>query len=131
MASPIPRKEPNKPAICKIISKEQLREQERAKSKPTKNPAHIVKTLELNWAIDRNDLSHRLNKMVQFLEKGNRVEVMLATKRKGRRATIEEAESVLELVREKVGQVEGAKEWKAMQGRVLTPSVLFFEGKVQ
>ncbi|KAI9763288.1 MAG: hypothetical protein M1840_000770 [Geoglossum simile] len=110
--------------VCKIISREELRERERAK--PVKKD--IVKQLELNWAIDPNDLGHRLNKMQEFLAKGWRVEVILANKRRGRQASAEEAAAVVKRIRGTAEEVTGAKEWKAVDGRVLGHMTMFFEG---
>ncbi|KAH0547559.1 hypothetical protein FGG08_000284 [Glutinoglossum americanum] len=115
--------------ICKIISRRELRDRERAK--PTKNRANVVKQLELNWAIDSNDLGHRLNKMQEFLEKGMKVEVILASKRKGRKASVEEAATVVRRIRERSKEVEGAKESRSPDGKVLGQMTMFFEGSVK
>ncbi|KAI9860755.1 MAG: hypothetical protein M1813_005678 [Trichoglossum hirsutum] len=115
--------------ICKIVSRKELRDRERVK--PVKNPANIVKQLELNWAIDSNDLGHRLNKMREFLEKGMRVEVILANKRKGRKASAEEAAAVMRRIREKTAEVEGAKEWRSADGKVLGQMTMFLQGNVK
>ncbi|MCJ1363538.1 hypothetical protein MMC16_002645 [Acarospora aff. strigata] len=123
--------EEGKIPVCKIFEKKALREAERAKAKAKKDPATLVKQLELNWAISPNDLGHRLNKMVEFLEQGKRVEVILAGKRKGRKATEEEAVNVLKSVRARVTKTEGAREWKDMEGKVSEQVTLFFEGKLK
>jgi translation initiation factor IF-3 len=101
------------------------------KTKKVKSPTAVLKTIELNWAIDANDLGHRIKRVTDFLAKGNRVEVVMAGKRKGRRATTEEARSLMTRVREAVEEVEGAKEWKPMEGAVLGQATLYFEGKAQ
>ncbi|KZF26653.1 hypothetical protein L228DRAFT_243152 [Xylona heveae TC161] len=120
--------EPNTPAICKIISKRELLEASKAKAKPPKNPQASAKKLELNWAIAPNDLSHRLRKLEEFLEAGRRVEVLLAPKKKSRMATAAEAETTLKRIREAVDSVNGAKEWKPMEGQLLRTATLHFEG---
>lgn len=93
------------------------------------NPALTLKTLELNWAIDGHDLEHRLNTMKGFLRKGFRVDVLLVGKRKKRKAEPEEAERTLRTVKEAIAEVEGAKEWKAQDGKVGGMMKLFVEGK--
>ncbi|KAI9743136.1 MAG: hypothetical protein M1818_003431 [Claussenomyces sp. TS43310] len=117
--------------VCKIMSKKALREADKARSKKKDNPTATVKTIELNWAIDGNDLRHRLDRMKQFLSKGWRVDVVMAGKRKGRKATIDEAEEVLRVVRQRIAEVDGAKEWKRMEGAVGKQALLFAEGKAQ
>jgi translation initiation factor IF-3 len=124
---------PGEPPICKIVDKKVLREQEQVARKPVKSkaPSATIKQLELNWAIDPNDLNHRLNKMVEFLRKGWRVEVLLAPKKRGRRASPEEAEELLDKIREKAREVPGAKEIKALEGKIGATVSLNFEGKLQ
>jgi translation initiation factor IF-3 len=113
--------------VCKIISRRELRERERAK----RVKKDVVKQLELNWAIDPNDLGHRLNKLQEFLAKGWRVEVILANKRRGRQASPEEAAAVIKRIRGIAEEVGGAKEWRAADGRVLGQMTMFFEGNRQ
>jgi translation initiation factor IF-3 len=122
--------EPGTPPICKIMNKEAMRAAEKAKAKAARGSI-VEKTIELNWAIDGNDLSHRLMKMKGFLQKGCRVEVVLGAKRKGRKATEEEAEALIERVRKAVGEVDGAKESKPRDGKLLGLLTLQFEGTLK
>ncbi|EME47393.1 hypothetical protein DOTSEDRAFT_69358, partial [Dothistroma septosporum NZE10] len=81
--------------VCKIVSKKDDYEREKAKKKQAKEQKKVqaissdkaMKTVELNWAIDKNDLGHRLGKVRGFLEEGRRVEVVLASKKQGRKAS--------------------------------------------
>ena len=117
--------------VCKVMDKEQFRKAEKAKSKPTKSVQSTTKQLELGWAIGPNDLGHRLNKMQQFLEEGRRVEIVISTKRRARKVTDQEAEWVLGRIRERIGKIDGAKEWKAMAGSVEETATLYVEGKAR
>lgn len=99
------------------------------KKKNKENPALTLKTIELNWAIDKHDLGHRLETMRGFLRKGFRVDVLLVGKRKKRKAEPEEAANTLRGVRECIESVEGAKEWKAMEGKVGGLVKMYIEGK--
>ncbi|KAG9246074.1 hypothetical protein BJ878DRAFT_313638 [Calycina marina] len=116
------------PPICKLIDKksEYLHHKQSQKKKP--NPANTTKTIELNWAVDPNDLSHRMKRMREFLGKGYKLEVMLAPKRKGRQASEEECREVVQRVREVVGEVKGAKEGAKMEGKVGGALTMYFEG---
>lgn len=119
--------------ICRIIAKKTLYESQKAKSKSKsskkkENPSKIVKTLELNWAIDAHDLKHRLERVREFLEKGFRVDVVMAGKKKGRRASVEEAERLVRQVRALVEGC-GGREWKAMDGQAGGSAVLYAEGR--
>ncbi|QSZ37308.1 hypothetical protein DSL72_009402 [Monilinia vaccinii-corymbosi] len=116
------------PIAC-ILDKREAYLQKKAQKKG-KKPGSVTKTIEMNWAIEKNDLGHRLEKIRGFLEKGNKVEILLAGKKKGRTATMEEAEEVVRRIREFVGGVEGAREKKAMEGKVGAQAILHFEGKV-
>lgn len=120
--------------VCKVIVKAAARESAKTRDKSrakrrNENPALTLKTLELNWAIDPHDLGHRLKRMREFLEKGFRVDVLLAPKRKKRRASPEEAEETLRKVQQCVEEVEGAKEWKPMEGKVGAQVLFFAQGK--
>ncbi|KAF7881646.1 uncharacterized protein EAF02_006334 [Botrytis sinoallii] len=115
--------------IARIVNKRDLF-QKKKEVKKSKNPGTVTKTIEMNWAIERNDLGHRLEKMRGFLERGNKVEVILAGKKKGRKASVEEAEGVIARIREFVAGVEGARERVKMEGKVLGIAVLSFEGRV-
>ena len=114
--------------VCRIMEKAKVREAEKARLKPAKRPQNVVKQLELNWAIDRNDLAHRMDRMEDFLTKGMRVELVLAGKRKGRKATLDEADAMLATIRQRVQACEGVKEVKPMEGKLLGLATLFFQG---
>ena len=117
--------------VCKIIDKAEARaaQKQRRKAK-LKSPEQAKKYLELNWAIDQNDLQHRLSKLRQFLMEGRRVEVFLAKKkRRMRDATPAEGRETLKKIEECVKGVDGAKELRAMEGRFLERAALFYEGK--
>ncbi len=118
-------------AVCKVMSKQALRESEKARAKNMKQAAKSskVKELELNWAIDEHDLQHRLDKLQGFLEKGHKVDVVLAGKRRGRQATLEECKIVLKKVRDRVLQTEGAREVREKEGEMPGPVMLHLEGK--
>ena len=117
-----------KPAICKVISKEDQRAAERAKSKVKKTPDQTAKQLELNWAIDKHDLQHRLKRLGEFLQQGRRVEIVLARKRSSRQATPQEAEDLIEKLQDKCKEA-GGKEWREMEGRIGYTAKLHFTGE--
>lgn len=119
---------------CRVISKISLREQfqrkletarRQAKGQPV-GPAH--KNLELNWAIAGGDLKHRLEKMKSFLRDGRKVEVMLGPKKRGKKATLDEANSVLTALREAVEECKGASVLKT-EGTVGGIMTMVFEGR--
>jgi len=121
--------------VCKIINIKDayLASQRTKENQKSKRKASLlsnsIKTLELNWAIDSNDLSHRLERIQQFLEEGRKVEVVLAAKKKGRKASEEECREVLGKIKEVLGRVEGAKEVRAMEGKVGGFAMVRLQGK--
>jgi translation initiation factor IF-3 len=122
--------EPGVPPICKIQSKEKLREAEKARQKSERNSkGGTAKTMELNWAIDKHDLGHRMDKLKGFLEKGWKVEVVCAKKRKGKTASPEDAEALVARIRGVCGSVVGSREHKPMEGKILETVTLHLEGK--
>jgi len=109
--------------ICKIenkaeaIAKSRAIEQQRKEQK--KLAPEGVKIVELNWAIDvKNDLVYRMKKVEDFLKQKRKVEIVIAPKRRGRKATREECLDLLTKVREVLQTVDGAKETRAMQGDI-------------
>jgi len=113
--------------ICKLTTIDAIRAELRAKEKPKRGLADSTKQVELNWAADPNDVEHRVRKLQEFLREGRRVEVLLAPKPKkqGRRASPEEIVELLRTLRDAVREVEGAEEWKEMDGVVGTQCVLY------
>ena len=123
--------EPGVPPICKIMDRKAMRDAEKAQQKKARSTAVTTKTIELNWAIDGNDLKHRLERIREFLGKGHRVEVLMAAKRKGRKATEEEGKKLLERIRGVIEEVEGARESKPMEGKMLGTATIHAEGKAK
>ncbi|KAI9667218.1 MAG: hypothetical protein M1821_000031 [Bathelium mastoideum] len=115
------------PSICKVFSRGELRAVERAKAKPKKTPDQLAKQLEINWAIDRHDLQHRLRRLADFLGQGRRVEILLARRKSGRQATPDEASALVEKLKMTCEEA-GGKEWKGMEGRIGLMAKLHFEG---
>lgn len=125
--------DPAHPPVCRVVSKMDLRAQHERKLDAARKQAKGVtgppqKNLELNWAIGGGDLKHRLNKLQEFLLEGRRVEVLLGPKKKGRKATPEEANAVYKAVLGAVDECKGAKEVKR-EGTVGAVLTLIFEGK--
>jgi translation initiation factor IF-3 len=113
--------EPDNPdylPVCRVVDKKQEYEVQKgrklaakaAKSRSLKTSVAGAKTIELNWAIDAHDLSHRMDKLKAFLLEGRRVEVAIAKKKRGRLATAEECQNVLRSLKECVDSVPGARE---------------------
>lgn len=82
--------------VCRIIDKHAHAKAEEDKEKEWRRKQKNIKELEINWAIDSHDLKHRLDRFLEFLEKGKRVEVTLARKRKSRPATPQEASALVD-----------------------------------
>lgn len=122
-------------AVVKVYQKAELMKQKLEKAKLAREQKKAVrdkapKQIELNWAIGQHDLELKLGQLESFLEKGKTVEVILAPKKKQRRATREEGEAVLDQIREKLVQV-GGKEVRPMEGEVLKQAILTISKKGQ
>ena len=121
--------------VCKVISKKEMYEQDRRKKTQAKEKAKesakvgSVKTLELNWAIDGNDLGHRLERVAEFLGEGRRVEIVLAAKKRGRKASTAECEGVLKRIEGVAEEVRGASVLKALEGKVGGFGTMVLQGK--
>lgn len=121
--------------VCKIQNKKDMYQLEKNRKIAQKEArkasavASSVKTMELNWAIDGNDLGHRLDRMKEFLEEGRKVEVVLAAKKAGRKANTSECEDLLKRIQSAVDAVPGAKEAKGLQGKMGGFCTMLFQGK--
>ncbi|KAI0540152.1 hypothetical protein GGR58DRAFT_461768 [Xylaria digitata] len=115
-------------AICRVIDAAAEKLAAEAAAKELKQMAQQTKTLELNWAIAPHDLAHKMKRLEEFLDKGLRVEVMLARKRGSRKATAEEGRELVERIQQAADQVHGVTEYKRMDGFVGGVMRMFFEG---
>ena len=105
--------------VVKLVTNDELRDEARSKAKlkTVKKTDDMVKQIELNWAITGNDLGYRLDWLRRFMSEGRRVEILIAPKRRARRATKEEIAALMQTVRQAIADVEeGAEEWKTMLG---------------
>ncbi|KAI1814767.1 hypothetical protein GGS20DRAFT_585139 [Poronia punctata] len=120
-------------AICRILDAEAAQKMlnpQAFRDEVTKLAAQHTKELELNWAIAPHDQEHKLKRLTEFLGKGLRVQLLLAPKKRGRRATPEEVDGLLAHIKEAVAAVPGSTEYKKTDGRPGPTSTMtmFFEG---
>ncbi|KAL2841558.1 translation initiation factor IF-3, C-terminal domain-containing protein [Aspergillus pseudoustus] len=110
-----PKSRTDEPPVCKIVNRALLRDMERASAKAARATKASVKQMELNWAIDNNDLTYRLKQITTFLDKGAKVEITLMRKKHKRPPTVEEVKSVIDKVLQTVKDA-GALQTKPMEG---------------
>ena len=103
-----------KTALLQYLRDKEEREKQIAKGKRESKP----KQIELNWAINSHDLEMKLNQLRSFLDKGKRVEILLAAKKRQRKATEQEAQNLVSEIKKLVADLEGCREVSPMQGRV-------------
>ena len=106
--------------ICRIMTIADLLQQKEAKERTLKeqrrsSKQNVPKKIEINWAIGSNDLEHKLTQLKRFIQDGKKVEVVLANKRRQRRATPEEGRELLSKIRMKLAEAD-AEEIKEIQG---------------
>ncbi|KAK5627394.1 hypothetical protein RRF57_003109 [Xylaria bambusicola] len=115
-------------AICRIENTALRRQLEKEAAMRKKLEKSRTKTLEINWSIANNDLLHKTGKIKGFLGKGLIVEVLLARKKGARPPAAGEPEALIDKIREAALSVQGAKEFRKMDGRVGGMVTMFFEG---
>ncbi|OTB07693.1 hypothetical protein M426DRAFT_317599 [Hypoxylon sp. CI-4A] len=115
-------------AICRIVDNAAASAAAAELEAKLRRKAVDTKELELSWSIAGHDLGHKLRRLRDFLGRGLGVEVILARKKGGRVAAREEAQALLDSIREAVAAVDGAKEVRKMDGNVGGVARLFFEG---
>jgi translation initiation factor IF-3 len=119
--------------IVQIADKEELLKQAREKEKHAREQQKESrdkkpKQIEMNWAIDGHDLGIKMKQLESFLEKGKKVEILLAAKRKGRKAELAEGMALLKQIRARMVELD-AKEVKTMEGEVLKQATLIVQKK--
>ena len=119
--------------VVQIADKDELRKQVRDKEKHVKEQQKESrdkkpKQIEMNWAIDGHDLEIKLKQLESFLEKGKKVEILLAAKRRGRKAELAEGMALLKQIRARMAEMD-AKEVKTMEGEVLKQATLIVQKK--
>lgn len=97
------------PPICKIVNRVTAKEREKARAKAAHAAKASLKQVELNWAIDAHDLSHRLKQLKSFLLKGRKVEIYMKRKKGKRAPTTEEIKHLMDNVAEAVESVGAAQ----------------------
>ncbi|KAL2413536.1 hypothetical protein ABEF95_001430 [Exophiala dermatitidis] len=115
-------------AIVQVVERADLIKQIKDKEAAQRRVQHAQKDkkpkqIELNWAISPNDLQLKLRQMEDFLRKGKKVEILLASKRRQRKASQEEAETLLKTLKEKIQEL-GAVEVTPMEGGLLRQAKL-------
>ncbi|KAI9149587.1 translation initiation factor IF-3 [Paramyrothecium foliicola] len=122
-------------AVCKIVNKrdeyvrqQELKERKRADHQAGRTASKKLKEVDLTWIIGPNDLGTKLRQMSQFLQKGMKVEVVIARKKRTREASADEAANVLRKVREEI-ETQGFREAKPAEGEVGASMRLYLEGK--
>ena len=110
-------------ALLKMVAQRDQAVRELEKSRKDQK----AKQIELNWAISGNDLELKLKQMEQFLDKGKKVEVVLASRKRQRKAEEDEAQTLMKKLRERIEEV-GAKEMK-LEGRLLGQAMMTVQKK--
>ena len=119
--------------VCKYYDKKLERDKQSARKKATKASKIESKQLEINWTVGDNDLSHRMGRLKEFLEKGARVEVIIGSSRKKgwmkkRTDDTNIASQLVDRIRAAMAEVQGAKERAEMTGKLGEEIRLSFEG---
>ncbi|EWC48186.1 hypothetical protein DRE_02290 [Drechslerella stenobrocha 248] len=96
--------------VVRLFTKESLqaRAEEERKEKETRKKSKKAggggsvagKEIQISWGIDSHDLTHRLERAGKFLEKGNRVELMIAKKKGQSKVTPERLQEVMDVIEE-------------------------------
>ena len=119
--------------ICKVMDRKMLVQQRFERRKLEKEQAKqsrasSPKENEINWAVTEHDIENKLRQMETFISKGRKVQILLASKKKSRTVSLDEAEHVLNTIRRKIEEV-GAKETKPMDGQLLAYATIMVEKK--
>lgn len=107
----------NQIPICKIYNQKEYRQGQKILEKAARSSKTGTKQMELNWAVDPHDLSHRMKQLQKFLEKDYRVEILLTTKRRKRSPTVAEIKQVAQSVFDTI-KAAGARQVSEPEGEL-------------
>lgn len=104
-------------AVVKILNKKDAYDRDRAalleRKAKKKSTSFEEKEVQLTWGVSAHDLSHKLKKARQVLEKGGRVGLVVSSPKGSALPGREEREMFVRMVREMCGQEEGrCSTWK-------------------
>lgn len=92
-----PSAKPN--PVCRLFDKKAMFEREKAsKKKKQTAPESILKEVVFGWNVSAHDMEHKLNKAIQFLDKGNKVKLDIVYKRGQKRVDKETQQEVIATV---------------------------------
>lgn len=104
----------NRATLVERLKNKEISALESARATRAKKP----KQIEVNWALSSNDLQFKLRQLREFVGKGKRVEILLASRKRQRKATPEEAENVVKEIQKAISEIEGCREVAPMEGRI-------------
>ncbi|CAI7623902.1 unnamed protein product [Penicillium bialowiezense] len=99
-----------------LVQKE-YRQGQKILEKAARSSKTGTKQMELNWAVDPHDLSHRMKQLQKFLEKDYRVEILLTTKKRKRSPTVAEIKQVAQSVFDTI-KAAGARQVSEPEGEL-------------
>ncbi|TLS26184.1 hypothetical protein PpBr36_04506 [Pyricularia pennisetigena] len=113
--------------VCRFLNREQLRREQKEKEKAARRTKVMTKEMEINWAITKHDLGHKMKQLLKFLQKGCQCEITFQNKLRGKKkATMEEMQETVRLVKEAIMEIPGANEYKSADGGIGSPVYKIF-----
>ncbi|KAI6360202.1 hypothetical protein MCOR25_006815 [Pyricularia grisea] len=113
--------------VCRFMNREQLRREQKEKERAARKTKVMTKEMEINWAITKHDLGHKMKQLLKFLQKGCQCEITFQNKVRGKKkATMEEMQETVRLVKEAIMEIPGANEYKSADGSVGSPVYRMF-----
>jgi translation initiation factor IF-3 len=92
-----PTAKPN--PVCRLLDKKHMFDREKqSKKKKQTAPESILKEIVFGWNVSPHDMEHKLNKAIQFLDKGNKVKIDIVYKRGQLRVDKETQNAVVKTV---------------------------------
>jgi len=124
--------------VCRIYNREALKQKEeeltaQARERLAAEKGRKLKIVEMSWSSDRKDSDVKIKRLREFLDKGQRVEMVLFPKKvkRGQKppsTTMEEKIELVKKIEEAVATVKGAREARKRDGSVGQTMTFYFEG---
>lgn len=103
--------------VCKIESKKEIfdkQKEQNALRKERQRERHFdEKEIQLSWGVSMNDLTHKLKKAQQVLDKGGRISIVIVSPRGAKAPPLPDRKVFVQMCREMLGEKEpDAMLWK-------------------
>jgi translation initiation factor IF-3 len=104
-------------AVCKVVNKKEAYTKAKEKAKEQKVRKKITnveeKEIQVTWGVSVNDLTHKLKRAQNTIDKGGRVALVIVAAKKTKAPAVPERQMFVQMCKQSLGEEEGKlRIWK-------------------